>query len=181
MNKVLCLMLSMCFLFTLGCKEVEIENGQIPDEYLEQAKFFAGDYFGSFNGFKGTLTLSLDGNKMVASYKNKFGTDLVDPKCNSEIGDLLTINVKKSGDKYTLKRATFSFYPNLCHAEIEGEKLRLNIVEKSGGIHLKVSILEWGYWDQECEYIYTGNGGFTKQCHYHYVENYIRGRFKKIN
>lgn len=58
----------------VGCKSVTIENGEVPDQYLPQAKAYEGVYSGAFNGIAGDLIISFQGNKPIVTYKNTLGS-----------------------------------------------------------------------------------------------------------
>ncbi len=61
------LSLLICSLFLLSltaCNEViRTKNGQIPAEYMEEARKYTGSFTGMFNGERTHMKLSLDGNK----------------------------------------------------------------------------------------------------------------------
>ncbi|MCB0365794.1 MAG: hypothetical protein KDD68_10410 [Bdellovibrionales bacterium] len=164
--------------FLVGCKTVKIENGEIPQEYLGVAQQFVGDYQGKFNGFAGTLHMELQGNKMVLSYSNSFGDDIVDPRCESDIGNLVEIEASGSEEKPEIDGAVFEFFPNLCNTRIDGDYLYLSIDKKDGEMRIGVRLLErYDRWT-ECRTEWDGRS-HRRICEDKVEPRYIWGRFTR--
>ena len=162
-----------------GCKTIEIENGEIPSEYLTVAQQFVGDYEGRFNGFAGTMSLALQGNKMILSYANEFGDDILDPRCETEIGDLKEIEASGSEEKPEIDGAVFEFFPNLCNTRVEGAYLYLAINKKDDQIKIGVRLLErYERW-RECRTEYDRRGRRHEVCEDKWEPRFISGRFTR--
>jgi len=83
--------LSLLSLVLVSCR-VETPNGQVPSDYLNQAKTVVGDYKGSMQGGQsGTLSVRLSGTKVVVSFSSKLLS------CGGSIGTLQAIDADNSG------------------------------------------------------------------------------------
>jgi hypothetical protein len=167
-----------------GCEsEVEITDGEIPAQYLKVAQSHTGTYVGKFNGVPGELTLSLQGRRAVLSYKNQFGSDLVDPSCQSIIGDLLKVGVEgQDASNFELKSARFAFSANRCFPSVEGKEVVLSFSEKSGQRRIDVSLVRRSQLEQNCRW----DGGDPSRgippreyCERQLRTDYYSGRFGK--
>jgi hypothetical protein len=119
-----------------GCKQVTIVNGEIPAEYLELAKNYMKTYHGSFEGNSGDLGLSLNGKKVVLSFAGKVNDITGDDRCQSQIGNLTSLQINNKGTQ--VESATFDFTPNHCYY-IEGRNLNLSF--SRDGTQFTASIL----------------------------------------
>ncbi|RYZ84693.1 MAG: hypothetical protein EOP04_17525, partial [Proteobacteria bacterium] len=66
-----------------GCKTVKIENGEVPSQYLSEAKKLEGTYRGSFNGVRGDLVIRFEGNRPKVHFRGNNGDDILHNNCNS--------------------------------------------------------------------------------------------------
>ncbi len=164
-------------LLLTGCKEVKIENGRIPDQYLKQAAEYAGTYAGTFQGVKSVLTLSLEGNLAKVSYQDARGNDIIDPTCESKFGLLQTITVSGSEEKPNLDAAAFAFDANKCTAMVVGRTLYLEFKKKQGAVKMSAGIVQRRDWEHTC----TGGSPFPTNCTTRQVPVFIRGSFVKQN
>lgn len=125
-----------------GCKQIEMKDGQIPAEFIAQAKAAEGTYTGhielndgsgvSQNMRSATMTLKIDGNRPVLTVS----TDWIDEKCHSKIGPLE--NVQISGLK--LKRVAFAFDAGDCKAPGVGDIMMMNVSRGPDG---KFKLFAW--------------------------------------
>ncbi len=107
-----------------GC-DVDTPNGQIPTDYLTQAKAFSGQYRGSMQGGgKGVLTIALRGTQISASFR---GEDILGRGCRTQLGLLQRVHAEGSGASARLTSAIFSLSSNCA----EGSQLTLSL--KSDG------------------------------------------------
>lgn len=175
--RLLSLIGAAVFVFT-ACEEVDIVDGRIPAEYLEQAEAIVGDYQGVMERSPATLSVRLDGDRLVMTSDR----DLIGEGCESRIGDLTKVRVEKEDDVVEVDGATFAFDPNLCSFNIEGESLQLRIKERNGVLNFDASILSYVDWVEDCR-IECGhpNGGCRRVCNRRAEYNYLRGRFQKVN
>jgi len=181
MLKTFKVLLSGLFVLSIfGCKNVDIENGMIPDEYLGEASKFVGSYDGNFKGQAGTITVALHGNHMALTFAGANGGNDLLPGCRSVIGDLTQITVsEKSNGNYELKRATFAFDPNLCSEQVQGRHLYLDIKVKNEFVRLSASVLDYTQMERRCRYeppSYPGGGG-RRVCDWVRRYHYLQGRF----
>jgi hypothetical protein len=161
----------------VGCKEVQIQNGQIPAEYLAKAAEFMGSYEGEFQQKKAVITLTLDNDVVRVGYQDASGTDILAPQCESVIGLLDTINVSGSKADPHLDSAHFFFDPNKCSDQVIGRLLHLEFTKKNSGIKMVAEIIHHREWETRC-----GNSGpYSSGCETHPVNVYIMGEFKKLN
>lgn len=115
------------FLVITGCKDIRVVSGEIPDEYLSAASSYLGTYTGVMNHSAASLHLSLEGRRVVVSYRSLGGSDLLDPRCESRIGDLLRVHgVVRADGSYQVTDAVFAFDPNRCWSRVEGRELALS-------------------------------------------------------
>ncbi len=143
--------LFICVLALVSCNSVKIENGEVPDGYLDAAAQFVGDYDGEFNGQKGTLSVSLDGNKLRLEFSNSAGNDIIDSACESSIGDLVSVSVRDLGDgEYVFRRASFNFSPNKCSQWILGDSIDVSIRVNDDRVKLVLALLEEYSVDRFC-------------------------------
>ncbi len=167
-------------LFFLGCKEIIIENGEIPQEHLEHAQKFIGDYSGQFASRKGILTIGIkDENKPYIAFKSEHGDDLLGTECESEIGSLLKVSVGEQKGKPILKSATFAFEPNQCAYSILGRELLLQFKVQSNNVKVLASVYQFSEWVENCYLAHDPTHGNYLVCHQDLQPRYLRGLFKK--
>lgn len=143
-----------------ACKEIKVENGEVPDQYRDAAKAYTGVYKGKMDGDAGQVTVALSGRKVVVTYKDAEGTDILEPACKSQIGLLTKVKASKDGKTYKLDQATFAFEPNNCWPSVDGRELTLDFKKKESKgvtqIQMSASILLRQEWQQNC-HIEPGN------------------------
>ena len=177
------ILLPALMIFALSaCKEVKVENGEVPDQYREMAKAYMGTYAGKMNGNAGAVTLALNGRKVVMTYKDPQGSDILDPMCKSAIGRLKSVKVSKDGKVYKLDSATFAFEPGNCWADVDGREVALSFKTKAPQIQMSASIILRQEWQEQCR-IEPGNprGGLPPRevCDNVPVVSYSSGKFAK--
>jgi len=156
-----------------ACKTVKIENGEVPDEYLSRAKKLEGVYSGSFEGRRGELRISFEGNKPVLSYKDARGESLVMPECRASINDLKWVYVTRKG---AVDSAGFYFDPGVCM--IDGREVILSFSDNYNTI--RVSLLDHRVWDRRCRWEVTDpRRGPQEYCEVTQREIYLQGKFSR--
>ena len=161
------------FFALVSCKTVSIENGEVPYEYLGQAKKFEGVYSGSFEGVRGDLKVSFEGNKPVLTMKNVNGEDLFKPSCHSKINNLKWVSI--DNDK-NVDAVAFYFDPGLCF--IDGREVVLSFANDYQKIH--VSVLEHRYTERRCRWeVSDPRVGPREVCEYVDRDVTSRGTFKR--
>jgi hypothetical protein len=127
-----------------ACKAIKVENGEVPDDYRAMAQGYMGTYAGTLDGVSASVTLTLDGRKVLLSYKDANGTDMIGAPCDSKIGNLQTVSVSKTRSldasspvTYKLDSATFAFDPNRCWGSVSGREVVLDFSRKAAG-HIRV-------------------------------------------
>ncbi len=158
----------------IGCQEIEVKDGRLPESYRETASQVMGNYLGRA-GEPGSLNLSLDGERVLVRYlvrdlvrhRNSqaegSASDFIHPNCESAIGHLVRMKVvENTGNNrnssngihkgaYTLKWAEFAFEPNFCRPSVEGRRLLLEFSEKGAETRIAASVLlENRQWD-DCQ------------------------------
>ena len=107
MKKLLLMICSLSLLGLTACKEtVKTKNGQIPAEYLDEAKAYTGSFTGMFNGERTHMKLSLHGAKAKLSIDMNSGGPLARncytgnnrSKATMVIGDLQYLTVDSDSD-----------------------------------------------------------------------------------
>lgn len=166
---------SSLFLALTACNEnVEIVNGEVPNEALTYVQQVAGAYDGSFAHRKNVLNLELVGNRPVFTATE----DLIDPRCESKIGDLKSVQIKEKDGKVTVKQAVFAFNPNHCTL-IEGRELILNFKKGDPAkLTFDVRLLDHYVYDNFCDWPFNPNnpGG---HCSTNQLPVYFSGRFTR--
>ncbi len=163
----------------LGCKEVKLEDGRVPKQYLSKTKKLMGTYKGQFNGREATISIELrGGDTPTVQYQDARGKDMLAPNCQSEIGLLQSVYVVGKKSNPQIERATFAFDPANCF--IDGNALYLKFEEKKSVIRFVASIVKRRRQHEVCEYVPGGPGiPPRRQCHYEIIEDSITGVFKK--
>ena len=177
-------------LLSMGCKEVKIHDGRIPEKYLPQAKTLAGVYVGNFDGKKARLEIIFDQDRPRLIYKDSLGEDVIHPRCYSSIHDLTRVVLHKKHGSYKLHKAIFLFHPGTC-TQIEGRTLTLDF---SGSQKFTLMLQDRTQIIRDCDYgygYYPGNypgpypgwyPGNPRQpfCQNREYPHYLRGSFYKI-
>lgn len=164
---------AMISLALTSCKTVEITNGEVPTEYLTEAKKLEGTYHGEFNGQKTDLLIKFVGNVPTVSVQN-LSKDLISSECNSQVGLLKSAQVSNEGQ---LQSATFAFDSNLC-TDVLGDELYLSTSFEDGKVTLKASIYEYSELseDRRCIRNPAHGGG---NCRVVEEKHWLRGTFVK--
>lgn len=194
MKKKLGLIVSslVIFGFTACNEKIEIKDGLVPEEALPYISGLLGTYHGEFDGVTMDFDLRLDGKKAILSSSK----DVIDPRCESHIGNLKLVYIKTKNKKpVRIKSAHFDFDPNQCPGKVDGRTIQLSfndyIVEHAS---MKADIFEKTEWVREWQCHPGGgwsggwndgwgNGGpggiYHERCDWHYVarDSYLFGRF----
>lgn len=176
------------FLFALsaslvGCREIKVDDGTVPEAYLPTALRYMGSYQGKMGDQTGVLVLFLHQNQVIAEFHGVRGDDLIDPRCGSQIGSLKAVKVDETKPGfYKLQVAKFAFNPQNCWPSVDGRELVLNFKEDSSGIRVSASILLQQRFEEQCR-IESGNpaaGVPPRQvCSQQPVLEYHKGRFER--
>lgn len=162
-----------------SCKQVEFKNGEIPDEYLSEAKKLEGTYMGSFAGLPYDLEIQFEGNKPRIAFRSPDGNG-----CRFAFGDVLAADVSGSKDDYTIKRVYFELQSESCY-RAEGKTIQLDLSEKDGRVRMDAYILQEEHWERVCHWEYPpGRPGYPPPpaqyvCHDELMKSYLNGRFIK--
>lgn len=143
MKKVLLILASTLAL--TACKTVQIENGEVPDEYLARAKKLEGVYAGSFEGRPAELKITFEGNRPVLTYKDNRGESLLLPECHAAINNLKWVYVANKG---VVDSVGFYFDPGLC--AVDGREVVLSFTKDYNTIRL--SLLQRRVYERNCRW-----------------------------
>jgi hypothetical protein len=178
MKSQLFLMLCAALLLS-SCKEVvDVKNGEIPNQYISQAKPYMGTYRGEIGRLPASITLSLQGNKVVMS-----GSLPVEDSCQADYGLLKSIFVKKDNkNNYNFVGADFYFDPNNCRTNYDGRSVHLDF--KNGKMTYYFLSYSESIWQCDGPGALPGpqpgpfppSGG---QCHQELREHYVTGYLQK--
>lgn len=170
--------------FALGlssCRDIEIENGEIPEAYVDAARAYMGEYEGRFDGRRGALSLALQDRYVELSFRGVLSGDLL-PGCQARVGDLKVVNGSEKDGKVTLRRAVFEFDPGACWARIAGRQIFVEFFRRSGREFVDVSLLQ----ENRAETICTVDPGDpsrgippTPICRTEMRPVYLTGRFSR--
>lgn len=169
-NLIILLLISLVF---VGCKTVNIKDGEVPHKYLHRAKQLEGVYHGSFEGRKGKIRIIFEGNRPVLLAQDSRGDDLLLPKCRTSINHLKWVEVSH---KKNVKSAAFYFDPGLC--DIGGREVILSFSDNYNRIHLRV--LDRSVYEKQCRWeIHNPVYGPTWDCTMVRNNFYLNGRFSR--
>lgn len=116
--------------YLFGCKYITIENGRIPDEFLTHAKIYQGTYYGNFETHSGKIDISFKDGAPELVYTDKFGNDILDKKCQSQIGQLKSLILLEQKNHIFNNQAVFAFNPGSCK-DIQGHEITLSFKDKN--------------------------------------------------
>lgn len=168
-----------------GCDEVDIQDGRIPAQYLDQVRALTGNYIiSSGTGFGSapahSLSVSLAGDRLVLTAR----PDLLNPNCHSTIGLLRKARIDEENGQYTVEGGSFYFNPGNC-VSVEGKKLDVDLRVRNGSIQLHTSVLEGTDWREECNIeCYPVSGGGVqceRRCYMTPYSRYIESTYTKTN
>jgi hypothetical protein len=157
----------------VGCREVTINDGRVPAEYLTQAKQLEGHYKGSFDGKRAEIEIYFEGDRPFIRYTDSRGNDPLDANCNSKIDLLQSIVLFKKRGEYVLDQAIFGFHPGSCRI-VKGRTFTLDF---SGSQKFTASIYEDSEYVQRCTPNNPPNRG--SNCHTEEIPYYISGKFSR--
>lgn len=147
-------LLSACLSLT-ACKTIETPNGELPDE----AMAYAGQVVGTYQNRAdlSEITVSLSGKRLIATHSSKNNLDVLESKCDTDIGLLREIRVGNDGKKI---RGTFDFNRNYCTPTLVGTTIELQVSEaqhsQTGKVEkiLTVTYLLDAKQEQQCSFEY---------------------------
>lgn len=127
-----------------ACHGSRIDRREIPEAFRAQAATAAGFYAGP----NGALRVDVVGSSLQVHYFDRAGhpADLLDPRCESQIGDLQNVAMTTDG---RILSAEFSFDPNRCWGSVEGRTLKLDFA--ANRIRTAIRIRESGPTDCRIE------------------------------
>lgn len=164
-----------CLFFVFGCKVTKFEQGRVPQEYHQYVDHFVGEWQGQFEGVNGKLIVSRQDDVVSVQFQGNNGEDIIPNNCESSLGVIKYVKVKKKGSDYSLDYAGFEFHPGRCR--IEGRTLVLDF-DKNNQEKLTARILERSWQERVCRPIPDYNG--TRwDCEYVNHEFNLQGRFEK--
>lgn len=134
-------------LAVVGCKQIEFKDGEVPENYLAEAKKLEGTYSGSFSGDPYDLTVEFEGNKPRLSViaKNENG-------CRFDFGNILAADVSEGSDNtVTIKRVYFELNSESCF-RAEGRVFEIDISEKDGHVRFDTYLLAREYYERVCRW-----------------------------
>jgi hypothetical protein len=165
----------------ISCKEVKIEDGRVPAQYLERAKAYEGRYVGQFDGRPGDLVLTFEGDVAVVRFENGTDNDLLGSMCQSSIGKLKSVSLKGRKNN-RISAVTFAFDPNNCKFNVTGRSLTIGLEETNAGLILRPSLHAYDRYENRC----TWDSGAPERgvppreiCRPESVPVYFSGKFKK--
>jgi hypothetical protein len=162
-----------------GCRVLDIDNGEIPDNYLSQAKQFEGVYEGQFNGVPGEMTVSFEGNKPVLSYKNAQGSDILNNNCGSSFGLLKKVYLRGT-ETPRIDAVSFAFQPGQCALTVDGRDVTVELRQYNGKTVLKLSLLRNTTQQRVCDWS-PGAPNMPPQqvCRWEQTPVYLYGKFAR--
>ncbi|MCH2535384.1 MAG: hypothetical protein MK008_13150 [Bdellovibrionales bacterium] len=176
MIKKLILSLSAIFVLT-ACSEVQkIDNGEIPQEYINEIQPFLGSWSGSFNNHMGELELSLnDSNQLIVEFYDSQNNDFI-PGCKVSFGLLKEVEFKEKNDQIRIHRATFDFDTNRCSRSILGQQIHFYFNKAQNLANIELLQRQWR--DYECRIVgYDPNGAPIRECQHTIREQHLYGSF----
>lgn len=167
------LVLLVATLALTACKTVDIENGEVPEEYLSRAKKVEGVYQGSFEGRTGELKIVFEGNRPILSYQDRNGEGLLPTGCRSAINNLKWAYVTRKG---AVDSVGFYFDPGVCY--IDGREVVLSFSKDYNSIRL--SLFQRRQVERRCRWEPGGPGRPPYEVCEHYQNDItLQGRFSR--
>jgi len=167
-----------------GCRELKVENGELPAEYVEAASRYMGEYSGSFDGKRGQIRLQLEGRKVIFEFRDsRGGRDLL-PGCDAIVGQLESAAVQEKSDgQFELMRVSFALDPGSCWSSIRGRELELRFHEsRSGKIGFDLYLFHFTIWQTRCVW-FPGDPARKipphQQCYRESLDHFLKGRFSR--
>lgn len=174
------LILSLSAIFVLAaCSEVQkIDNGQIPEEYINEIQPFLGAWSGSFNNHMGELKLSLnDSNQLIVEFYDSQTNDFI-PGCKASFGLLKEVAFKEDNDQIRIQRATFDFDTNRCSRSILGQQIDFFFNKAQTVANIQLLHRQW--MDYECRIIgHDPNGAPIRECQNVIHDEHLTGSFSR--
>lgn len=172
-------LVSFLILISACEKKTKIEDGLVPAEFIPYVQKLLGSYKGTFESVSANWNLSLEGQKAVLTPY----PDVVDPRCESKVGNLLAVYTKKNKDEtFRITEADFAFDAGSCAQQVRGTTLRIyfsNYMEKplkfDAELFKYTEIIEtW-----ECDPDWGGNPTDPNHCRIRYTtkDHYLTGKF----
>ncbi len=107
-------------LFT-ACNEIEVDDGEIPQQYRQAVQPYMGTYSGKIKGVNTQITISMHGNKPILTVSNNTNNDITGSNCWSKVGDLISFQATEhnktaqhNNKTYSLEYANFDFDRGMC-------------------------------------------------------------------
>lgn len=165
-----------------GCDDVDIKDGRIPAEYLEQARALEGVYPGQMDRKPVDLSIQMAGDKVILTSS----ADILGEGCQSFIGNLRKVSVDKTNQGYRVKGAKFDFNPGRCSINVSGKSLNFTLKQRGEKTELVASLMQSTEWRREChvECSHGGPHGGTickNVCESVPYSVYLNGKFVKAN
>lgn len=153
----------------IGCKEINIQDGHIPQQYLADAEILTGKYHGTLNGRNAEIDIYIEGDRPLLQYNDSLGMDILSSNCSSKIGLLKKIQALQNNEKVYIDEVLFGFDPGQC-AKVVGNEVILKFIEKN---KIKMSIHQYD------ERIYQCTPGRSGGCAFVYVPHFLTGIFSR--
>jgi len=170
---ILVLLLSLGFL--TSCKDVKIENGKIPAEFLEVAQGFTGTFHGEFLNQLVDLDVSIDQNNVLHIVPSR---DLFGESCETSVNLLQRLSLKEKNKNYYISSAVVALDPGRCGRMFEGRMLYFYPRYEEGQMtSVGLQVLEETRSHRECHW--SGNPP-REYCEYKTIEYYYTGRFTRV-
>lgn len=131
----------------VGCKEVTLQDGRIPAQYLKMARTIEGVYGGSFDGVRAEVRLHLEEDRLIFNYSDRTSNDMLGPECQSEVGKLKKILVQRRGRRDQITYLEFQFNPGYC-SFVKGREVKVLFFDEQ---EFSVRILNHTKIDEDCD------------------------------
>lgn len=167
------LLVAAAALALTACK-TDIKNGEVPNEHLSRAKQLEGVYSGSFQGRRGELKITFEGNRPVLSFTDTKGNPgLLGERCQESINDLKWVDVSRKG---SINSAGFYYSGGFC--VIAGDEVVLDF--SNGNKTIKVSVLAQRVQERRCQWVGGGpNNPPREVCDITFRDTYYSGKFSR--
>lgn len=172
-------LLTVCVLGLIGCREIEVHDGVLPAELIPAAQEFLGTYSGNFEHQNLLMDLSLQDQKLVVQFRDPVTgqpKEIFPQGCQSRVGDLqfIWLNRDKQPTGWSV-----AFDSGRCYAE--GTMLSFAVQKKNNQpIQLNLNLLV----SQRDQWICVPSGdprtGY-QDCHREIYRIYYEGKMTKIN
>ncbi len=93
---------------------VNVKNGTLEAEHVEDFQDYTGSYHTSIRGEEGTIRLRIDGNRPYVTVSGFHGGDVMGNDCESSVHEITSFDLKSPNDNPWISYMNFRLDPGEC-------------------------------------------------------------------